>query len=158
MKTQSGFTLVELIIVLVLIGILSSYVVIRSSDSDSLLLKAHADQFAQHLRHAQMLAMTWGRSLTMAISAGGYQVSCSVPSASSPCNSTPVIDPATGQLFSVSMTDNVSMLDSGTIEFDALGRPVQSGNLSSSVSQWRMSKSGFQNIVSVNPITGSITQ
>jgi len=156
MKTQIGFTLVELIIVLVLVGILSSYAVVRTSDSDSLLLQSYADQFSQHIKHTQMLAMTWGQSLGLSVNSAGYQVSCLSAASTPPCNSSPVIDPATGQLFTISVGDKVVFLDSGSIAFDALGRPLQAGLVSGNVSHWRLAKGSFQVDVSVNPITGSV--
>lgn len=157
MKKWHGFTLMELLIVLVLVGILSGYVVLKTNDADSLLLQGYANRFAQHIKHAQMLAMSWGRPLTITVSSTGYQVSCSSASAASPCNSTPVIDPATGQGFIVSLSDSVSLLDTGTIEFDPLGRPLQSGSLSAVASQWRVVKGSFQVTVKVNPISGSVS-
>jgi len=157
MNKRHGFSLVELLIVLILIGILSSYVVLKTSDSDALLVQGYANRFAQHIKHTQMLAMSWGKSLTMTVGSSGYQVSCSSTATLSPCNKTPVVDPANGQSFTINMGDNVSILDSGTIEFDALGRPLQSGGLSSGMTQWRIAKGGFQVTVNVNPISGSVS-
>ena len=157
-KTQQGFTLVELMMVLVMVGILASYAVLRTNDANNTLVQAYADRFAQHIKHVQMLAMTWGQGLTLTVAGSSYQVSCTTATSSPPCNSSPVIDPVSGQAFSVSMADGVTLIDSGNIIFDALGRPLQSGSLSSSASQWRVGNASTQVSVRVDPITGRVSQ
>ena len=68
-----GFTLVEVIVVLVLVGILAIYATNRSGD-DQFKAIAEADALRAALRYAQARAMadiyTWGISL----SAGSYQL------------------------------------------------------------------------------------
>ena len=156
MRSNDGFTLVELIIVLLLVGVLSGYAVVRTSDANSLRVQAYADRFKQHIKQTQMLAMSWGQSLTMTISSNGYQVSCSNGIGNAPCDSSPVINPATGQTFSVGLADNVSIQSSGSLSFDALGRPLQSSTIASSSSQWVIGDADFQITLNVNPISGSV--
>lgn len=157
MKKTRGFTLLELVIVLVLIGILSSYALIKTSGSHSLLLRAHAEQLQQQIKHTQLLAMSWGQSLTMTLTATSYQVTCSAGIGSSPCDQSPVVDPVTGQAFKITLQDNVSLLDTGSIEFDALGRPRSGGSVSPSDSTWRLSDGDSQDTVTLRAISGSVS-
>lgn len=74
-KDCSGFTLIELIVVLTLVGVLSAYAVVRWPPSNALILPAQADQFVTDIRHTQMLAMRWGRALRLSASSKVIQVS-----------------------------------------------------------------------------------
>lgn len=125
---QSGFTLVELIMVIVVLGIISAYVVTRSSSTATATLASQSQQMASDIRHAQLLATTWGKSLSFSITAGAngsYSVSC-VTAGAAPCNVSPVIDPATGAGFTRTLKNGVSLqVASGTspIVFNSLGQP-----------------------------------
>lgn len=57
MRAQSGFTLIELILVVVLIGIISAVVLPRLSLSGQLEQRLHADKLVGLLRMAQLRAM-----------------------------------------------------------------------------------------------------
>ncbi len=65
MRHSPGFTLLELIVVLILMGIVAAYVLGRSLATEAIDLTAQADRIRNHLRYAQIEAMkrsdtVWG--------------------------------------------------------------------------------------------------
>ena len=122
-KGCSGFTLLELLVVIILVGVLSVNVVSRWPTDGDLKLPAQAELFASHVRHAKMLAMYWGEPLQVSVSGSQYSVSCVTATATSPCNNSPVIDPATNQSFQVTLETGLAFSSAQTLDFDTLGRP-----------------------------------
>src|SRR5437762_1871199 len=91
---KRGFTIVELIIVILLLGILSAYVGAKQYSVGDETLRSQAEKMRRDLRHAQRLAMAWGKTLTVGVTTGangGYSVSCTAVG-SAPCDQT---DPVT---------------------------------------------------------------
>jgi len=118
----AGFTLIELIIVIVVVGIISAFVVSRAMPRAGESTAGYqAQQFANDLRHAQMLAMTWGKDLNFTTATASYSVSCASGS-TGPCASSPVIDPGHSGAFAVAL-DNVTLSPATTLTFDIVGKP-----------------------------------
>ena len=129
---QIGFTFVELIIVLVVVGILSVVAAVGSVSTADVTLPSQAQKLASDIRHTQTLATTWGRSLRLSVSgcpsSGTYCVSCVTLTAGvPPCDTSPVIDPATGSSFNVSLQKGVALTGTPTpqLDFNSLGQPTQ---------------------------------
>ncbi len=154
-KDTSGFTLIELVIVIVLVSILSAYAVVKWPSDSELKLPAQASLLANHIRHIQALAMHWGQPLRLIVGAGGYSVSCVTASASAPCNNNPVIDPVTNQSFSISLESGIS-LGGADVDFDTLGRPVSGSNIitSTPARTFTLSADGVSQVVVLEPLTG----
>lgn len=83
---NKGFTLIELIVVLVALGILTAAVLSRGMNSEQATLRSQVDTLKGHLRYAQYLAMNdmeptrWGiaisgSSYTLVRSNGSSQIS-----------------------------------------------------------------------------------
>lgn len=111
--------------VMVVVGILSVYAVMRDVRPAEVTLPSQAQKMASDIRHMQTLATTWGRRLRMTVTAGAngnYSVSC-VTAGTAPCNANPVIDPATGNGFSIALQNNVVLGGTATLDFDSLGQP-----------------------------------
>ncbi len=155
MQKDVGFTLIELVIVIVLVSILAVYAVVKWPSDSQLKLPAQANLLIAHIRHTQSLAMHWGQTLRFTPSGGGYTVSCASASANPPCNQNPVIDPVTGQSFSVSLESGIT-LGGASVDFDSLGRPINAGALitSSPARTFTLSADGVSHTVTVQPLTG----
>ena len=107
MNNQRGFTLTELIMVIVIVGILSVAALPRFFEVSVFEERGSADQVKSALRFAQKTAIAQHRNVSVVISGGV---------ASSNCTTT---------LSGGNLTCAVkSAADSKTVSFDALGRPV----------------------------------
>ena len=114
-----GFTFVELIVVILLIGIISIFVAPRFFGDDEYKARGISDEIITSIRHAQRLAMTRGDQYKIDIDPNSYQVrrtnndAVRHPSGRSPF------------LFQVPADFPANIIQSTvTIEFDTLGRPV----------------------------------
>src|SRR5258708_16097891 len=89
-RMARGFTLVELVMVLLLIGILA-FVVLPRTSQNTLELSSQAEQLATDIRYAQTLSMTRGAALgtqgryCIFFTATGYQFRHNNNSYATPC-------------------------------------------------------------------------
>lgn len=120
-RRLAGWSFLELTIVLAVLAILTFFAV-RNFYSQEAIALQQAERLRNDLRHVQMLAITWGQPLRVTAAAGSYSVSC-VTAGASPCNAVPVINPATGQPYTVSLEPGITLAGPGTLDLDALGRP-----------------------------------
>lgn len=155
-KECSGFSLIELVTVIVLVSILSVYAAVKWPSNDELKLPAQAELLVAHLRHMQALATHWGQPLRLTINSGGYSVACVTSSVNPPCNNSPVIDPVTRQSFSVSLETGISLSGTASTDFDSLGRPVSGGSLitSTPARTFTLSADGANQTVTLSSLTG----
>ena len=142
-----GFTLLELVMVIVIIGVLAAIAVPRMSLTDSS-VHAQAAQVARDIRHVQMLAMSQGRTLTFQSLGSSYRC----------VDSTSVIvtDPTTQQPFTYPLKNGVT-LSVGTVNFDSLGRPVTAATPIASAVSYTVTGSSQTAGLSITPITGFVT-
>lgn len=122
----SGFTLIELVVVVVILGILSIYPIMKSAPLAELTLPSQAQKLASDIRHTQVLASTWGKNLQIKITSGAngtYGVSCASAETSPPCNVSPVIDPVTGSSFNTKLQKDVELAGTSTLIFNSMGQP-----------------------------------
>jgi len=110
-----GFTFVELIVVILLIGILSAFVAPRFFDDDTFKARGLADEIVTAIRHAQRLSMTRGQNHEIIITTSSYTVRRS--------DGTNVRHPDGSATFSKTFPPNL-VTTNKTIDFDQLGRPI----------------------------------
>ncbi len=146
-NAQSGFSLIELVIVLAIIGSLTIIALPRFSPSDNT-LPAQADRLARDLRHTQALAMNQGRTLNFEIqSTSIYRVTF---------GGNTITDPATMQPYSVNLDNNVTLSGTDT-GIDSLGRPISSGSLLAVARIFTLVGDSRSSNVTLNPVTGFVT-
>lgn len=142
----------ELIIVLVVVGVLSAYAMMRNSSSSVFSLLSQAQTLAGDIKHVQSMATVWGKNLTITATDGAngtYSV-CFTPPAPAPCTDF-VINPATGTAFTISLEKGVVLTSSqGTLAINSLGQPA-------SAAQYVLSSGDVSVTVDVAALTGHVT-
>ena len=104
-----------------------------------------------------MLAITWNQPLRVTAAAGNYSVSC-VTAGASPCNVSPVLNPATGQPYLVALEPGISLAGPGfSLDLDALGRPKNGASLIAANATYTISGGTTARTVVVAPVTGFAT-
>lgn len=141
--SQTGFTLVELIIVIAVLGVLSAYAVMKSVSPAEVTLPSQAQTVASDIRHVQTLAYTSGSRERLSVSAGTFSAV--------PCSSPPISCSATAN-FSDNLAKNVTFVSDRTVDFDTLGRPsgAASFTLTSGSSSQTVCVAALTGLVSVS--------
>lgn len=93
---RNGFTLVELLIVLVIVGLMSAAVVLAIPDPSGGLM-AEAERFAARAKAAQDHAVIDARAMSVRITAAGYGFDSREPSGWRPLGRKPFADQAWGE-------------------------------------------------------------
>jgi MSHA pilin protein MshC len=123
---NDGFSLIELTVVIVIIGILAAVAAPRFFDDRAFLERGYYEELTAALKYAQKLAVASGCPVRVAIAAGGYDArqqaaagsSCNLADATWPTN----IQLADGKLLSGTTPVGVSASPAVTLVYDALGR------------------------------------
>jgi len=153
-----GFTLIELVIMIVLIGILSAVGVLNFNATGQHSVTVQADQLRRDLSHLQLLTISGRGRLRLTVTANSYSI-CAAATVT--CNAArAIVDKSTGESFSTTLTDGATFISgSGNYYFDSLGRPVTnatSSTLLTTTSRFQLNGVSRNNpvTVSVLPITG----
>ena len=120
---QRGFTLVELIIVVLLVGILAINVGTRFFSNSSFADRNVADELVEAIRYAQHVAMSrvggTGNTIRIITTANNYSI---VHFNSTTSTSTPIPNPNRSGDYTVPLPAGTS-LSAETINFNGLGQP-----------------------------------
>ncbi len=129
LRAQRGFTLVELVIVILLVAVLSFAALPRLAERDEAVAQGFADQLAATLRWAQKTAVAQRRIVYVNVDTAAGRVRACFDAAAS-CTQ-PVAAPASGALDVTAPTRIALTSSSGSSQFsfDGLGRPSLNATL-----------------------------
>lgn len=111
---HTGFGLIELIVVLMLVGILAAYAVMTSGAPGPLTLRSQAESLASHIRQTQSLSTANGKPMCLQVtSTTAYR---RAEWASSACSTNPTSF----------LVERMVSISGPTLRFDTMGRPSAS--------------------------------
>lgn len=122
--TAAGFTLTELVVVIVIATILSAFVIARINTA-SFDTEGFANRAAAMVRYAQKIAISQRRTVFVVIA--GNTLSLCYTTAG--CGGGAVHEPPGTNAFSYTAPPGVTLSNMATFSFDALGRPSTGGTL-----------------------------
>lgn len=134
---QAGYTIVELVLVMVIIAILGALAGPRFFNNAAFDERAYLDELASSLRYAQKIAVASGCRVRADITAGGYVLTQQAPQAGH-CDPADASFPlpvllSTGQPMSGTAPSGLTTSPAIMLVYDALGRTNLVANLSLSV-------------------------
>jgi MSHA pilin protein MshC len=123
---EGGYTIIELVLVMVIIAILGAFAGPRFFDNAPFDERAYLDELAGSLRYAQKVAVASGCRVRADIAAGSYSLSQQSPQAGH-CDPADASFPlpvllSTGEVMSGSAPAGVVTAPAVTLVYDALGR------------------------------------
>lgn len=151
LNAPHGFTLIELVVVLVLLGIVAAMVGVRLSASTSN-LGAVADQLASDIRYAQSLAQTRAQRHCVNLAANGYTVTNNncVTAVNLPASANPV-----------TLAPGVTLATTNALlSFNTLGQPFTDAAATAPLAApavITLSAGGQSQTVRVTPVTGRVS-
>jgi len=124
MRRARGFTMPELVAVILLAGVLAAVAWPRMTDTGGFAARGAADSVAASLRYAQKSAIAMRRNVCVTVGATRVAVTAAaLPGAAEAC-AAPLANPATGAPFDSAPYDGgASVATPAGVVFDALGRP-----------------------------------
>ena len=156
-NNDSGFTMIEMVLVLIVMAILGTFIISRATTSDNELI-AQTEILKSHLRHAQIKAMNdtvpWGIRIP---NAGSYILyrNNAVASDMLPGES-PGVSPAP-QTHTLPTTVTITGGASATYNFNAWGTPVDAGGTAIATAQTiTLSQGAATSAITITKNTGYI--
>lgn len=141
-KRAAGFTLVELIVVMIIIGVLAVAALPRFADQSVFEARGFYDETLSLLRYAQKSAVAQRRTVCVALSATGVALTIASVPASTTCN-TPLVLPTTPR-GGTGLTSSIT-----SFKYVGLGGTDQGANVTISIL-------GSSSGITVDAVTGYV--
>ena len=149
-----GFSLFELVLVLVIVGVLAVFAMPRLTSVPDLTLSAASAQLAAHIRYAQSLAMSRGQRYRVGFTANTYQITDG--------GGVPIVQPMTASTGPVAIAPATLAgfnppLTGDYVEFDTRGRPYVNAATPLAVTvNFTLTSGGASASVALAPETGHV--
>jgi len=121
---EGGFTIIELTMVIILVGVLAVVMVAKLTRVDRFQVYGFFDATKATVRFAQKVAVAQRTNVVVVVNPASIEL-CYTSAA---CAS-PVIDPATGKAMAVAAPVGVSVSGPESVSFDGLGRATPGGTI-----------------------------
>lgn len=123
MKQSAGFTLIELITVMVIVGILAVFAAPRMFDANAFKSRGFADQVLATLHYAQKIAIAQRRNVCVALTSSTISLTIANSSgAGVACGSSLALPAGGNSITSPTASITLTYTLPGTFTFDALGK------------------------------------
>lgn len=155
----AGFSLMELIAVMLLAAILAAVALPRFYQSGAFAGRGFADQTLAALRYAQKAAVAMRRDVCVAIDANAGTLAltyAATAGAGQPCNGGDLLNPASGQAFVITAPAGVGFAAGANFMFDSLGRPLAANGALLGAATSIQLVGGAPQVVTVEPETGYV--
>jgi len=126
-RAARGFTLIEAVMVIVILGVLAVMAVPRFLGRSAFDERGYLDELKAATRHAQRLAIATGCDVRVSIDPGGYALETRGGGCTSGAFSVAVDHPAKPGAFSAPPPASVSIGATVSFHFDKIGRPRDAG-------------------------------
>ncbi len=153
-SSQWGFTLIELVTVIVLVGVLSVFVAPRMFDMAAFNARGFRDETLSYLRFAQKSAIAQRRtvcvaftlnSLSLRISSAPVQTTCDMPVRGPTGDSAGTLLAKGGAAYTTTPAN---------FAFNGLGKPVDASGAAMGLQAWLVN--GLSGAITVEPVTGYV--
>jgi MSHA pilin protein MshC len=126
-RSNRGFTMIELIVVMIIMGVMATLAITRNPDRIALHEKGFRDQLVSMLRHARKLAISQQRDVCVVLTSS---VASGVYANGAGCNAAaPIADPGSADPFVLTAPSGVVIAGPTSVRFDRRGRPVPNVNV-----------------------------
>lgn len=160
-RSMRGFTLIELIMVIVMLGILAVYAAPRMFDNKDVYARGFHDETLAYLRYAQKTAIAQRRtvcvtfpsssSLTLGIAAAAATLDCSVPGTMTG----PKVSTASATLTAKAGSGVAYSSAPTSLNFNGLGQPTTSAGVALTTAR-TIQVVGVGSGITIEPATGYV--
>ena len=119
LSAARGFTIVEMVIVIAVLGLLAAVVGPRFVGRDAFASRGFYDEAQSVVRYAQKTAVAWRRPVYVCVTATAVKAG----SLNNSCASSLLVHPATGAPLTTTAPGGVTLSPTGDFSFDGAGRP-----------------------------------